>query len=88
MALFFGAMYIYAWSPVLIAKYKKNKQIKDIFKREKRIKEKKQVLKQNRVEKKKIINDRHEKIKEHFKWLEALNQEIEQREKAKHEHSY
>jgi len=82
MALFFGAMYLYALSPEIIEKIKyKIRQKTAIKKEQHRAKEKVQ-LQKNRDENAALINARRDQIKQHFKWLEEMNEKINQRTKT------
>ena len=80
MALFFGVMYLYALSPEIIEKWKAKKRISENLKKEEKRKVKKLELQKHRDKENQVIDDRREKIEEHFKWLEEMNKKIERRE--------
>jgi hypothetical protein len=78
MALFFGAMYLYSWLPEILEARKSKKReklrLKKLSNREADKLELQKVLK----EKFETVEQRRSKIKEHFKWLNGMNQKINQ----------
>jgi len=82
MALFFGAMYLYAISPEIIEKIKYKIRKKTVLKKEQHRAKEKVQLQKNRDENSALINARRDQIKQHFKWLEDMNTKINQRTKA------
>lgn len=78
MALFFGAMYLYAWMPEIIAarkeKHREKEQLQKLAERKTKLQEQQRL----REKKSQSIQERRIKIKEHFKWLEEMNKQIEQ----------
>ena len=85
MAIFFGLMYLYALSPEIIEKWKAKKLQKNNLQKNENRKVEKFQLKKKRDQATQVIDDRREKIKEHYKWLEAINKKIESRAKAQEE---
>ncbi len=78
MALFFGAMYLYAISPELIEKLKDKRSKYLILRKEKNRAKEKVQLQKNRDQSTKVILARRDQIKQHFKWLEEMNDKIKQ----------
>ena len=78
MALFFGAMYLYSWLPEILearkAKKREKLRLQKLANREADKLELQKVLK----EKFETVEQRRSKIKEHFKWLNGMNQKINQ----------
>lgn len=78
MALFFGAMYLYAWMPEIFAARKEKQREKEQLQKLAERKTKLQEQQRLREKKSQSIQERRIKIKEHFKWLEEMNKQIEQ----------
>jgi hypothetical protein len=85
MAVFFGLMYLYALSPEIIAKWKAKKLHKSKLQKEENRKVEKLELQKKRDQVAQSIDDRREKIKEHYKWLEDINAKIKSRANAQEE---
>ncbi|MDQ7031823.1 MAG: hypothetical protein Q9M37_03785 [Desulfonauticus sp.] len=85
MALFFGAMYLYALAPDIIEKRKQKKLLKKTFQKQEERKEEVVQLQKQRDENTTKIDDRRERIRKHFLWLEEMNEKIKQREKIQQE---
>ncbi|TJY36924.1 hypothetical protein [Pontimicrobium aquaticum] len=78
MALFFGAMYLYAWMPEIIAARKEKQREKEKLQKTVNREAKKLELQKLREEKFQTVQERRAKIREHFQWLEKMNKQIEQ----------
>jgi len=78
MALFFGAMYLYAWMPEIIEARREKKRERDKIKKQVIREAEKLELQKLREEKFQTVKQRRLKIKEHFKWLEGMNTKINQ----------
>lgn len=78
MALFFGAMYLYAWMPEILdarkQKLREKEQLQKLAEREAKLQEQQKL----RKERSQSIQERRVKIKEHFQWLEKMNEQISQ----------
>jgi Tfp pilus assembly protein PilN len=85
MALFFGAMYLYALAPDIIEKRKQKKLLKKTLQKQEDRKEEVIQLQKQRDENTTKIEDRRERIRKHFIWLEEMNEKIKQREKMQQE---
>ena len=81
--LMFGLMYLWAYSSVYFENAKRDKIKKDQIKKEEIYKENVASKQLVREEKKKLFKHRSEEIKDHFKWLEKINQKIKEREELK-----
>ena len=79
--LMFGLMYLWAYSSVYFEKTKREKLKNEKIKKEGLYKEVIANKRQIRDEKKKLFKSRSDEINNHFKWLERLNKEINQRKK-------
>lgn len=78
MALFFGVMYLYSWMPeILEARQEKKREKQKLQKLADRETEKIK-LQKLREEKFQTVEERRLKIKEQFKWLEGMNEKIDQ----------
>ena len=78
MALFFGAMYLYSWMPeILEARREKKREKRKLQKLADREAEKIE-LQKLREEKFQSVEERRLKIKEQFKWLDGMNEKINQ----------
>ena len=88
MALFFGAIYLYAIAPDIIEKLKQKRlREKTLIKEEDR-KEEVVKLQQKRDEKNEVTDNRREKIRQHFMWLKEMNEKIKKREDAQQENIF
>ncbi len=88
MALFFGAIYLYAIAPDIIEKLKQKRlREKTLIKEEDR-KEEVIKLQQKRDGKNEVVGNRREKIRQHFMWLEEMNEKIKRREDARKENIF
>jgi len=85
MAVFFGLMYLYALAPDIIEKWKAKKLQKGKLQKEENRKIEKLELQKKRDQVSQVIDDRREKIREHLKWLEDINEKIKKRANAQHE---
>ena len=76
MAVFFGAMYLYAWMPELREAYREKKRKKQKQEKEVQRKNDRQEPIQQIDEKTEAIEDRRDKIRKHYEWLEEMNAKI------------
>ena len=87
MAVFFGLMYLYALSPEIIEKWKAKRLQKNNLQKEENRKVEKIQLQKKRNQVTQVIDDRREKIKKHFEWLEEINEDIKRRDKTQQENN-
>ncbi len=85
MGLFFGAMYLYALAPDIIEKRKQKKLLKKTLQKQEDRKEEVIQLQKQRDKNTKNIGDRRERIRQHYIWLQEMNEKIKQREKIQQE---
>lgn len=85
MALFFGAIYLYAIAPDIIEKRKQKKLLRKTLQKQEKRKEEVVQLQQQRDDNTTKIEDRRERIRQHFIWLEEMNEKIKRREQTQQE---
>jgi UTP-glucose-1-phosphate uridylyltransferase len=87
MALFFGAMYLYALAPDIIEKRKQKKLLKKTLQKQEERKEEVIQLQKQRDDNTKKIGDRRERIQQHYVWLQEMNEKIKRREQTQQENT-
>lgn len=85
MAIFFGAIYLYAIAPDIIEKRKRKRLLKKTLQKEDDRKEEVIQLQKLRDENNEVIDNRREKIRQHLMWLDKMNEKIKQIEKTQEE---
>jgi Tfp pilus assembly protein PilN len=88
MALFFGAMYLYALAPDIIEKRKQKKLLKKTLQKQEERKEEVVQLQKQRDENTKKTGDRRERIRQHYIWLQEMNEKIKRREQTQQENTF
>lgn len=78
MAVFFGAMYLYAWMPDILEARREKKKEKQKEKKEQDREIQKIELQKQRDDITKGVKDRRARIREHYKWLEDMNKKIQE----------
>jgi len=77
LTVMFVGIFFYSISYRYIKAAKKNKMHKEKFKKEEELKEHKLSLQKAREDKEKLVELRRNEIKQQFKWLDGMNQKIQ-----------